>query len=250
MGNFTEALQVILIKLKDVEKAVKFVEKQSDKSLWNHLIERTLRDADELMPKLLDAVKGHPNVDAQELIQKIPNKLTIVGLKQKIMAIFEEYSREKLLTKGTTDILRSDCLKLGNKLYIEAAKGVLVNNSNYGTHNLAISLCMVCQLPLKVYPSYYKEHMARIQQMEDMRAKQKEQREKERREKEKSTLNKISAFGRNINLGINKEENNSNNQQEKDIKDEEINLDINKEEIGSTRLNIKGNKRGNKVKKK
>ena len=58
MGNFSEALQVILIKLKDVEKAVKFVEQQSDKSLWNNLIDRTLYDAKALMPKLLDAVKG------------------------------------------------------------------------------------------------------------------------------------------------------------------------------------------------
>eukprot|EP00487_Bulimina_marginata_P008263 TRINITY_DN30506_c0_g1_i1.p1 TRINITY_DN30506_c0_g1~~TRINITY_DN30506_c0_g1_i1.p1 ORF type:complete len:122 (+),score=17.88 TRINITY_DN30506_c0_g1_i1:100-465(+) len=115
------------------------------------------------MPKLLDAVKGHPNVDAQELIQKIPNNLHVIGLKQKIIAIFEEYSREKLLTKGTTDILRSDCLKLGNKLYQMAATGIMVDNASKSKKN---SVCMVCQLPLKIYPSYYKEHMARIKQME------------------------------------------------------------------------------------
>merc|ERR1712173_339201 len=104
----------------------------------------TLRDAKALMPKLLDAVKGHPNVDAKELIQKIPNKLKIIGLKQKIGAIFEEYSREKLLTKGSTDILRSDCLKLSAKLYANAAKGVFVDCGN--------APCIICGLPLKLYP--------------------------------------------------------------------------------------------------
>uniref|UniRef100_A0A7S0XMS6 Uncharacterized protein n=2 Tax=Elphidium margaritaceum TaxID=933848 RepID=A0A7S0XMS6_9EUKA len=176
MGNFTEALQVILIQLKDVEKAVRFVEQQRDKSLWNQLIDRTLRDAKALMPKLLDAVKGHPNVDAQELIQKIPDTLRIDGLRQKIIAIFEEYSREQLLTKGTTNILHSDCRKLSTKLYQEAAKGIVVNNhqstasssSNNTSNGEGISICMLCQLPLKVYPSYYKEHMARVKRMESL----------------------------------------------------------------------------------
>merc|ERR1712176_1578046 len=119
-------------------------ENRNDKTLWNHLIERTLRDAAALMPKLLDAVKGHPNVDAMDLVQKIPNRLKIVGLKQKIGAIFEEYSREKLLTKGSTDILRSDCLKLSAKLCANAARGVVVDCQS--------SPCIVCGLPLKMVP--------------------------------------------------------------------------------------------------
>eukprot|EP01084_Bolivina_argentea_P213322 362324_1 len=112
------------------------------------------------MPKLLDAVKGHPNIDSKELIQKIPNNLRIRGLKQKIIAIFEESSREKLLTKGTTNILQSDCLKLGNRLYQQAAKGIIVDGKSCN--------CMVCSLPLKVYPSFYKEHMARLKKMEQL----------------------------------------------------------------------------------
>ena len=46
------------------------------------------------------------------------------------MAIFEEYSREQILTKGTTRILESDCLKLGTKLYQQAARGIVVNNAS------------------------------------------------------------------------------------------------------------------------
>ena len=206
MGNFTEALQVILIKLGDEKKAVKFVEQQADKSLWNHLIERTLRDAKSLMPKLLDAVKGHPNVDAQELISKIPNTLKIKGLKTKIVAIFEEYSREKLLTKGTTDILRSDCLKLGEKLYHEAARGIMVNNGSIKMEDS--SICMVCQLPLKVYPSYHKEYTARIQKMEELQKLHEESLAQSNQDSSSNHFNKISAFGR-ITIKNNKKANNN-----------------------------------------
>lgn len=90
MGEYSKALQVILIKLKNVRKAVQYVEKQNDKSLWNQLIDRTLTDAKGLMPELLDAVKGHPFVDRQELIQKIPD-----DLKNKIIGKFDETNQEK-----------------------------------------------------------------------------------------------------------------------------------------------------------
>lgn len=106
------------------------------------------------------------------------------------------------MTKGTTRILESDCLKLGTKLYQQAARGIVVNNAScagaVGAQEVA--LCMVCGLPLKVYPSYYKEHLARMQKMEELqklhRQSLAEKRKLSMQQQSNNPLRNISAFGR------------------------------------------------------
>lgn len=130
MGNYGEALQVILAKSKNVRKAVihpiiHYVEKQ--KIHYDQLIDRMLTGAKALMPESLDAVKAHPFVDTEELIQKIPDNLNIHDLKSKITAIFDENLLEKSLTAGTTNMSRSDCMKLARGYKFESTKVVGVN---------------------------------------------------------------------------------------------------------------------------
>ena len=163
MGNFREALEVILVRLKNVAKAVQYVEKQADKSLWNELIERTVNNAGKLMPELLDAIKGHPKVDVRDLIDKIPPQLHIEGLRQKLIAIFEEFGREKSVTHGTTNILRNDCLKLKERLTQQARQGILINNSQ----NEESFFCTICNVPLQSYTSIYKQNEARMKKINE-----------------------------------------------------------------------------------
>ena len=130
LGNFTHALQIILIELKDVQKAVKYVESHDDKSLWQSMIDQTLTNAKDLVPDLLDAVKSHPHVDCKELIEKIPNDLEILQLKQKLTAIFDEYSNEQSLRSVTSTILKTDCTKMHIRLLQTARRGLGIHSAN------------------------------------------------------------------------------------------------------------------------
>ena len=111
MCNHGKTLQVTLI---NTWKAVQYVENLNDKSVWNQLIDRTLTDTKGSMPELTDAVKGHPFAD----------DLNTHDLKNKIIKTFDKNSREKSLTADTTNILRSNCMKLAGRYKFKSTKEV------------------------------------------------------------------------------------------------------------------------------
>lgn len=57
MGNTTEALSIIINKLKDIQVAIDFCKEHDDMDLWNDLINQSL-DQPEIMTKLLDGIAG------------------------------------------------------------------------------------------------------------------------------------------------------------------------------------------------
>ncbi|ETO31230.1 RING zinc finger-containing protein, partial [Reticulomyxa filosa] len=99
LGRYDESLEIILTKIKDMDKAVTYVQTYGDESLWHKLVDGTLAKAKELVPQLLDAVISHPTRSGRndfsiDLIQRIPNDMHLPDLKQKLVDLFRGYSIE------------------------------------------------------------------------------------------------------------------------------------------------------------
>lgn len=60
MGNTSEALSIIIHKLKNIQTAIDFCKEHDDMDLWNDLINQSL-DRPDIMTKLLDGIVGNIN---------------------------------------------------------------------------------------------------------------------------------------------------------------------------------------------
>ena len=81
LGNVSEALLLLLRRLRDVKAAVEFCLEQQDAQLWDTLITSCFDDAS-LIPSLLDSIGVHPQ--PLRVVSRIPLGVEIPGLKEKV----------------------------------------------------------------------------------------------------------------------------------------------------------------------
>ncbi|ETO17422.1 hypothetical protein RFI_19900, partial [Reticulomyxa filosa] len=153
MGTYEEALQVIVTKIKNMKKAVSFVQTQKDDTLWHKLVNETLANAPDLLPQLLDAVKCRPTVQGEkilsiDLIERIPNDLCVPQLKTKLMTLLQEYAFEEQLHQGAVNVFENDCLKLTKSHVLDCQRGIVVNCDD----RPQTCCCIICGIPLSRYP--------------------------------------------------------------------------------------------------
>jgi hypothetical protein len=115
MGNSQKALELMIDELKDVNEAISFVEENKDESMWEELISRSMAS-----PKFLADLMQHAgahHVDLLKLIENIPDKLIIPGLRDKLKKIFADCHLQIEVRRGCNSILRGDCVSLHEKVH-------------------------------------------------------------------------------------------------------------------------------------
>merc|ERR1711920_872559 len=136
-GNSKAALGVIVKHLKNVKKAVTFVDGHKDPSLWDLLIDKALESKggdlngqEDFVSGLLENI-GTTTTSSQavQLIRKMPDELKIPKLRQKLIRILDGYSLETSLRSGASNILKNDCISLGKRLFHTLNRAIAVGNS-------------------------------------------------------------------------------------------------------------------------
>jgi hypothetical protein len=88
-----------------------------------------------LAGQLLDHIGG--NINPLRVIQKIPEGLSITSLRDRLRHIIADFRTQTSLREGCNAILRSDCLKLVNKLQAEVKRAMpVVWLQRVGTHGM------------------------------------------------------------------------------------------------------------------
>lgn len=90
MGNSTEALTIIMKKLKDVSMAIDFCREHNDLELWEYLVNESV-DKPEIITKLLDGIAGFM-INPEMLIEKIQVGQEIPGLKDALVKMLNGFN--------------------------------------------------------------------------------------------------------------------------------------------------------------
>lgn len=151
MGDTKKALALIMEQLGDVKQAIDFVAEHSatmqggadaeDDELWEQLIKHALKSPAHI-GQLLEHVGGR--VDPLRLIRRVPNGMSIDGLRDRVVKIIADYSLQCRLREGCNQILKNDCVSLFGKLYAARTGGVSIDP--HGTR------CSVCTLSISAKP--------------------------------------------------------------------------------------------------
>eukprot|EP00475_Leptophrys_vorax_P014855 TRINITY_DN21116_c0_g3_i1.p1 TRINITY_DN21116_c0_g3~~TRINITY_DN21116_c0_g3_i1.p1 ORF type:complete len:697 (-),score=196.17 TRINITY_DN21116_c0_g3_i1:23-2077(-) len=124
MGSTRQALSLLVGEIKDVKKAIQFVEEHKDGELWKELVNMSLRSPD-FVAGLLDHIGGGTKfVNPQELIGRIPESMEIPKLKSRLIRIVSDYALEVRLRAGTRRILNSDCVDLLYQLNADQRRAI------------------------------------------------------------------------------------------------------------------------------
>eukprot|EP01113_Clastostelium_recurvatum_P018176 TRINITY_DN2143_c0_g1_i1.p1 TRINITY_DN2143_c0_g1~~TRINITY_DN2143_c0_g1_i1.p1 ORF type:complete len:931 (-),score=291.81 TRINITY_DN2143_c0_g1_i1:56-2848(-) len=135
MGNSKQALKLIMEKLGDVREAIEFVEQQKDDELWEDLISQAMKRP-QFVSSLLEYIGAH--VDPIKLIKRIPEKMEIVGLRDRLVKIISDYNLQMSLREGCKNILKADCVHLAERLCAGLRGGVKVDEVRCVTCNGAV----------------------------------------------------------------------------------------------------------------
>lgn len=90
MGNSTEALTIIMKKLKDVGMAIEFCREHNDLELWEYLVNESV-DKPEIITKLLDGIAGFI-INPEMLINRIQKGQKIPGLKGALVKMLNGFN--------------------------------------------------------------------------------------------------------------------------------------------------------------
>jgi vacuolar protein sorting-associated protein 41 len=90
MGNSTEALIIIITKLKDVSMAIEFCREHNDLVLWEYLVNESV-DKPEIITKLLDGIAGFM-INPEMLINRIQAGQEIPGLKNALVKMLNGFN--------------------------------------------------------------------------------------------------------------------------------------------------------------
>jgi hypothetical protein len=113
MGNIEEALNLMVDKVGDVKQAIEFVQKQNDDKLWDDLILKAIRNP-VFVSGLLENVGTH--INPLKLIEKIPKGMEIIGLRDRLVKIINDYLLQMSLSQGCQEVLKADVITLVNRL--------------------------------------------------------------------------------------------------------------------------------------
>ncbi|KAJ3343398.1 Vacuolar protein sorting-associated protein 41, partial [Kappamyces sp. JEL0680] len=105
MGDKSKALQLIITRMNNVERAIEFAKEQNDDALWSEFLKYAM-DKPAFIVGLLQHSGGH--LDPVRVIEKIPLGLDIPDLKASIIQIMHDCSVQLSLRQGCEKILQSD----------------------------------------------------------------------------------------------------------------------------------------------
>ncbi|GAA5823614.1 hypothetical protein JCM5353_005076 [Sporobolomyces roseus] len=122
MGDNKRALNLIIERLGDVQRAIDFAKEQNDHDLWEDLL-RYSETKPRFIRGLLENVGAE--IDPLRLIRRIKNGLEIPGLKPALIKILQDFNLQLSLMEGCKSILYSDCRHLTLSLHDSQTAGFL-----------------------------------------------------------------------------------------------------------------------------
>lgn len=126
-GSTTDALEIIITKLNDIQMAIDFCKKIDDKDLWNNLMNQSI-DQPAIMTKLLNGIAGFINPEI--LVNKIKSGQSIPGLKKSLIKMLCDLRLQVTNQDNCNTILYKDYFNLFHKLVQNQQRGVLIAASN------------------------------------------------------------------------------------------------------------------------
>ncbi|KAJ8501707.1 hypothetical protein ONZ51_g465 [Trametes cubensis] len=124
MGNNKKALNLIIERLGDVNRAIDFAKEQHDDDLWEDLL-RYSETRPAFIRGLLENVGAE--IDPIRLIRRIKNGLEIPGLKGALIKILHDFNLQVSLLEGCQTILNGDCADLVFKLHKNQTSGFFLS---------------------------------------------------------------------------------------------------------------------------
>ncbi|KAI0351535.1 vacuolar protein sorting-associated protein 41 [Trametes cingulata] len=140
MGNNKKALNLIIERLGDVNRAIDFAKEQHDDDLWEDLL-RYSETRPPFIRGLLENVGAE--IDPIRLIRRIKNGLEIPGLKGALIKILQDFNLQVSLLEGCQTIMNGDCADLVLKLHKNQTSGFFLS---------AKTPCPICNDPIAQPP--------------------------------------------------------------------------------------------------
>ncbi|KAG8782576.1 Vacuolar protein sorting-associated protein 41 [Ceratobasidium sp. 428] len=136
MGDNRRALNLIIERLADVNRAIDFAKEQNDDDLWEDLFKYS-----ETRPAFIRGLLKNisTEIDPIRLIRRIKNGLEIPGLKDALITVLQDFNLQISLLEGCQTILLGDGSTLQERLNTSQTGGFLGG---------AASMCPVCDEPL------------------------------------------------------------------------------------------------------
>ncbi|GAA6055511.1 hypothetical protein JCM3770_006297 [Rhodotorula araucariae] len=122
MGDNKRALNLIIERLGDVQRAIEFAKEQNDNDLWEDLL-RYSETKPSFIRGLLENVGAE--IDPIRLIRRIQNGLEIPGLRPALIKILQDFNLQISLMEGCKTVLYSDCRSLALSLHASQTNGFL-----------------------------------------------------------------------------------------------------------------------------
>ncbi|KAI8982914.1 vacuolar protein sorting-associated protein 41 [Trametes punicea] len=141
MGNNKKALNLIIERLGDVNRAIDFAKEQHDDDLWEDLL-RYSETRPAFIRGLLENVGAE--IDPIRLIRRIKNGLEIPGLKSALIKILQDFNLQASLLEGCQTIMSGDCADLVLKLHKNQTSGFFLS---------AKTACPICNKPISQPPN-------------------------------------------------------------------------------------------------
>jgi hypothetical protein len=119
MGNAQQALSLLLTHIGSVKRAITFVESQdrdSKRELWDDLIQYSLGNEHFMAGLLEHAGELATELNLAKLVDQIPPRMQLEGLKEKLVKINHDHSLQLALRKGCNAVFAHDCLGLQRRL--------------------------------------------------------------------------------------------------------------------------------------
>ncbi|CAJ0763039.1 13374_t:CDS:10 [Entrophospora sp. SA101] len=124
LGNNKKALMLIIERLQDVQRAIDFAKEQDDKILWEDLLRYSL-DKPRFIIGLLENLGG-TSIDPISLINRIPDRLEIPGLKDALIKVLQDFNLQASLREGCQRILVNDSVSMANQLHKAQKRGISI----------------------------------------------------------------------------------------------------------------------------
>jgi hypothetical protein len=124
MGNPKAALELIIKKLQDVDKAIEFAMEEGDDELWDVLIRLSIANP-KFVTGLLNSVGTH--INPTKLIQQIPQHAEIPNLGASLVKLMQDFHVQVNLREGCRKILVKDSHSLMAKLYRMQGSAVYID---------------------------------------------------------------------------------------------------------------------------
>ncbi|CAJ0751276.1 6371_t:CDS:10, partial [Entrophospora sp. SA101] len=131
--SLEEAFKICEQRDLEPEMAIDFAKEQDDKILWEDLLRYSL-DKPRFIIGLLENLGG-TSIDPISLINRIPDRLEIPGLKDALIKVLQDFNLQASLREGCQRILVNDSVSMANQLHKAQKRGISIEE------NLPCSIC-------------------------------------------------------------------------------------------------------------